>query len=379
MNEKIIHNPRGPSLLLALFGLLHVITIIFSGTCIMIQASIIQDFQKKARQDSNASSFQRIIISSAMFIKLWGTGVSPTAADGNTDLVLMHLPTQETGELFWDLSLEDNGLAVCSGTTRTTRTSRKRWGARLPGIPGRPGRDGAPGQHGAPGQDGAPGQPGPPGPPGEPGTSINMKGSLPQPGFPGPIGAPGAPVSDAKDSKFIHWGKFGCPEDLRKHSQITHVIAMLRGWISFGSNSLLCAPTPNIITSGSPSLTSGPKLTAIRFDLQSGESQLSVSQFDGKLVQCALCDFPSLELFMAVGQTDCSFTDNTLWTLSYSGYLMAAEFGGRTSEPICVSSSAENPPSVATEPQLPGLRHVRSGQGVWSVDKVLSCAVCHRI
>lgn len=63
-----------------------------------------------------------------------------------------------------------------------------------------------------------------------------------------------------------------------------------------GSNSLLCAPTPNIITSGSPSLTSGPKLTAIRFDLQSGESQLSVSQFDGKLVQCALCDFPSLEL-----------------------------------------------------------------------------------
>jgi len=82
---------------------------------------------------------------------------------------------------------------------------------------------------------------------------------------------------------------------------------------------------------------------------------------------------------MAVGQTDCSFTDNTLWTLAYSGYLMAAEFGGRTSEPICVSSSAENPPSVATEPQLPGLRHVRSGQGVWSVDKVLSCAVCHRI
>jgi len=70
---------------------------------------------------------------------------------------------------------------------------------------------------------------------------------------------------------------------------------------------------------------------------------------------------------------------NTLVALvNYSGYLMAAELEGKTSELICVNSSSENPSSVTTESKLPGLKLIRSGQGLWSADKVVLCAVCHR-
>lgn len=130
-----------------------------------------------------------------------GTGVSPTAADGNTG-PSTNAPSY-TGDwraILGSLSGGQRSRLCVRGPPGPQGLPGKDGEPGLPGIPGRPGRDGAPGQHGAPGQDGAPGQPGPPGPPGEPGTSINMKGSPPQPGFPGPIGAPGAPVSDGRSA-----------------------------------------------------------------------------------------------------------------------------------------------------------------------------------
>jgi len=70
------------------------------------------------------------------------------------------------------------------------------------------------------------------------------------------------------------------------------------------------------------------------------------------------------------GQADCNFNDTSSWILSYSGYLMTAELEGMTSEP--------SPASVQTEPQLQALKFVRSGQGVWSEDRVIECAVCYK-
>jgi len=80
-----------------------------------------------------------------------------------------------------------------------------------------------------------------------------------------------------------------------------------------------------------------------------------------------------------IGQVDCNFTDTNSWTLSYTGYLMTAELEGRTSEPVCVGTeNLMSPASVQTEPQLQALKFVRSGQGVWSEDRVIECAVCYK-
>jgi len=50
---------------------------------------------------------------------------------------------------------------------------------------------------------------------------------------------------------------------------------------------------------------------------------------------------------------------------------MTAELEGMTSEPICVGTeNLMSPASVQTEPQLQALKFVRSGQGVWSEDRV---------
>ncbi|KAF6034120.1 hypothetical protein EB796_007569 [Bugula neritina] len=231
------------------------------------------------------------------------------------------------------------------------------------GAPGFPGRDGLKGDPGRDGAHGARGMPGAPGRDGRDGRD----------GPPGPPGLDGLTPTERVFTKFINWGKFSCPHRAFK------IYSGYAVGLASGSNSLLCAPSSNTVTQQDPVLLSGPKLTAVRYNLQGAPNQLDDSQFHGQLVQCTLCHHASAELFTVTGQADCNFNDTSSWILSYSGYLMTAELEGMTSEPICVGTeNLMSPASVQTEPQLQALKFVRSGQGVWSEDRVIECAVCYK-
>ncbi|KAF6034119.1 hypothetical protein EB796_007568 [Bugula neritina] len=282
--------------------------------------------------------------------------------------------------------------AVTTGWRQSfhTLTRRSNSSISIPGPsgpPGPPGPSGPPGPPGPPGPLALPKHCGPTGPTGFDGRDLETDrvpgdtGCVGTPSRHEPLGAPGSTSTPGRgplpgeggDAKFINWGKFSCPHRASK------VYSGYAVGLASGSNSLLCAPSSNTVTQQDPVLLSGPKLTAVRYNLQGAPNQLDDSQFHGQLVQCTLCHHASTELFTVIGQADCSFTDTNSWTLSYSGYLMTAELEGMTSEPICVGTeSLTSPASVQTEPQLQALKFVRSGQGVWSEDRVIECAVCYK-
>ena len=170
-----------------------------------------------------------------------------------------------------------------------------------PGPPGLSGRDGRDGRDGVPGPQGVAGRDGKTGPQG-------LKGDT------GPQGPPG-PRSGGVT--YVRWGRTTCPDTEGTQVVYTGRAAGSHHTHTGGTNDYLCLPEDPEYRQFETGIQGRSPIYGAEYQAQGNEP---LGAFHQHNVPCVVCCTSRVSVLMIPARVSCP----TVWTLEYSGYLMAS-------------------------------------------------------